>query len=206
MQIPKVKKLVLNVGLGGRALRVPERSVAQNLLVLKCLTKQKAKITYSKKSIDKFKLRKNLALGCQVSLTKKKSWEDFLDHLVFSYFLPNASEVSLEKPQLSSFDEFVADPFELSGESKKGGVPRWDGGQDELEFRKQGQRYKFSTGFGFEDYFMLERVPYDLFKGCRSDGFEITFVIEASHLKHLSGYLSGWLLLDGLLLPYNIDR
>ena len=79
MQIPKLEKIVVNMGVG-RATQQPsllDSAVAD----LTAITGQKPIITKSKTSIASFKLRENQAIGCKVTLRGDRMWE-FLDRLV----------------------------------------------------------------------------------------------------------------------------
>jgi large subunit ribosomal protein L5 len=79
MQIPKLDKIVINMGVGENVNDSKIIQAAANELGL--ITGQKAKITLAKKAIASFKLRENLAIGCKVTLRKQRMYE-FLDRLV----------------------------------------------------------------------------------------------------------------------------
>ena len=88
MQVPKVEKIVVNVGVGdatGNA-KLLEESVKE----LTDITGQKPVITKSKKSIATFKLRENQAIGTKVTLRGVKMYQ-FLDKLV-SIALPRVRD------------------------------------------------------------------------------------------------------------------
>jgi large subunit ribosomal protein L5 len=79
MQVPKIEKIVLNMGLG---------EAIQNVKILDSaveeLTKivgQKAVITKAKRSIASFKLRQGMPIGCMVTLRQNQMYE-FLDRLL----------------------------------------------------------------------------------------------------------------------------
>ncbi|MBM3729260.1 MAG: 50S ribosomal protein L5 [Actinobacteria bacterium] len=79
MQIPKIEKIVVNMGVG-KATQQPsllESAVAD----LAAITGQKPIVTKSKTSIASFKLRENQAIGCKVTLRGDRMWE-FFDRLV----------------------------------------------------------------------------------------------------------------------------
>ena len=79
MQVPKVKKVVLNVGLGIGAQDIKFlESAAQELAMI---TGQKAVITRAKKAISNFKIRKGSPVGCKVTLRRRIMYE-FLDRLL----------------------------------------------------------------------------------------------------------------------------
>ncbi len=79
MQIPQVKKIVLNMGLG-EAVQNPKivEGAAEELALI---AGQKAIITKAKKSIATFKLREGMPIGCCVTLRGDKMY-DFLSKLV----------------------------------------------------------------------------------------------------------------------------
>lgn len=79
MQVPKLDKIVINMGVG----EVVNDSKTINHAVsdLSLITGRKPLVTRSKKSIAGFKLRENLPLGCKVTLRKQAMYE-FLDRLI----------------------------------------------------------------------------------------------------------------------------
>jgi large subunit ribosomal protein L5 len=79
MEVPKVYKVVLNVGLGEAIQNIKFLDAAQKELSL--ITGQKAVITKAKKSIASFKLRKGIPIGCKVTLRGSRMYE-FLDRLI----------------------------------------------------------------------------------------------------------------------------
>ncbi len=78
-QVPKLDKIVLNMGLG-EAVRNPKivEIAAQELGLI---AGQKAVITRAKKPIANFKLRADLPIGCKVTLRREKMY-DFLERLI----------------------------------------------------------------------------------------------------------------------------
>ncbi len=79
MQVPTVKKITLNMGLG-KAKEEPRRLEAA-VNELTTIAGQKAVITKAKKAISNFKLRAGDPVGARVTLHGKTMWE-FLDHLI----------------------------------------------------------------------------------------------------------------------------
>ena len=78
-QVPKITKIVLNMGIGeGVADRKKVDNAAADLTMI---AGQKAVITKSRKSIATYKLRDGQAIGCKVTLRKARMY-DFLDRLV----------------------------------------------------------------------------------------------------------------------------
>ncbi|PYV42515.1 MAG: 50S ribosomal protein L5 [Acidobacteria bacterium] len=79
MAIPKLEKIVINMGVG-EAIQTPKlMDAATDELAL--ITGQKPIITRAKKSIASFKLRKGMAIGCSVTLRGERMYE-FFDRLV----------------------------------------------------------------------------------------------------------------------------
>ena len=79
MQIPVLKKIVINQGLGDATQDKKIVDVAVNELT--AITGQKAVATYSKKDIANFKLRKKMPIGVMVTLRRERMYE-FLEKLV----------------------------------------------------------------------------------------------------------------------------
>ncbi len=79
MQVPKLTKIVLNQGIGQA---VSDKKLLDNAVEeLSIIAGQKAVQTKSKKDISNFKLRKQMPIGCRVTLRKEKMYE-FLERLV----------------------------------------------------------------------------------------------------------------------------
>jgi large subunit ribosomal protein L5 len=78
-QIPKLEKIVLNMGLGEAVTNPKIVDSAASELAL--IAGQKPIITRAKKPIANFKLRADLPIGCKVTLRREKMY-DFLDRLV----------------------------------------------------------------------------------------------------------------------------
>lgn len=79
MEVPKVQKVVLNVGLGEAIQNIKLLDAAQKELSM--ITGQKAVVTKAKKSIAAFKLRQGVPIGCKVTLRGNNMYE-FLDRLI----------------------------------------------------------------------------------------------------------------------------
>lgn len=79
MQIPKLEKIVLNMGLGEAIQNIKILDSAAE--ELKVIAGQKPVITRAKKSIAAFKLREGMPIGCCVTLRKKRMY-DFFNKLV----------------------------------------------------------------------------------------------------------------------------
>ena len=79
MQVPKIEKVVINMGLGEAIQNVKILDSAVEELAQ--ISGQKAVITKAKKSIASFKLRQGMPIGCMVTLRKDRMYE-FLDRLM----------------------------------------------------------------------------------------------------------------------------
>ncbi|MDD2558344.1 MAG: 50S ribosomal protein L5 [Desulfuromonadaceae bacterium] len=79
MQVPKVEKVVVNMGVGEaiQNAKLLESAVEE----LSQITGQKPVITKAKKSIAGFKLREGMPIGCMVTLRNNRAYE-FLDRLI----------------------------------------------------------------------------------------------------------------------------
>ena len=88
MQIPKLEKIVINVGCGDA--RDNAKALEAVVKDITTITGQKAVITKAKKSVANFKLREGMAVGVKVTLRSDKMWE-FVDRL-FSVALPRVRD------------------------------------------------------------------------------------------------------------------
>ena len=79
MQIPRLDKIVLNMGVG-EAVK-DTKKVRQAAEELSLIAGQKAVITHAKKSIAGFRVREEMPLGCKVTLRGDRMYE-FLDRLI----------------------------------------------------------------------------------------------------------------------------
>ena len=79
MQVPKINKIVLNIGAGEAASDSKKIQAAINDLT--AIAGQKVVTTRAKKAIASFKIRENLPIGVKVTLRKDKMYE-FLDRLI----------------------------------------------------------------------------------------------------------------------------
>jgi len=79
MQVPRLHKIVVNMGLGAAVSdpKILEEAVKE----LETITGQKASVRKAKKAISNFKLREGLAIGAMVTLRRVKMYE-FLDRLI----------------------------------------------------------------------------------------------------------------------------
>lgn len=79
MEVPKLKQIVLNMGLGEaiQNIKILDNAVEELALI----AGQRPVITRAKKSIASFKLRENMPIGCMVTLRSDRMYE-FLDKLI----------------------------------------------------------------------------------------------------------------------------
>ncbi|HLA27076.1 MAG TPA: 50S ribosomal protein L5 [Syntrophales bacterium] len=101
MQVPKMVKIVVNMGVGEAIQNIKIIDKATEELAL--LTGQKAVITKARRSIATFKLRKGMSIGCRVTLRKDKMYE-FFDRLV-----------SVAIPRIRDFRGISPDSFDGRG-------------------------------------------------------------------------------------------
>ena len=88
MQIPKLDKIVINVGVG----EAKENSKAIDAVIadISAITGQKAVPTHARKSVANFKVREGMKIGVKVTLRGEKMYE-FLDRL-FNFSLPRVRD------------------------------------------------------------------------------------------------------------------
>ena len=88
MQIPKLDKIVINVGVG----EAKENSKAIDAVIadITAITGQKAVPTYARKSVANFKLREGMKIGVKVTLRGEQMYE-FMDRL-FNFSLPRVRD------------------------------------------------------------------------------------------------------------------
>ncbi len=98
MQVPKLEKVVVNMGLGEAIsnIKILERAVEE----LAAITGQKPVVTKAKRSIASFKLRTGMSIGAMVTLRGKRMY-DFLDRLI-NICLPRVRDFKGVSP--NSFD------------------------------------------------------------------------------------------------------
>jgi large subunit ribosomal protein L5 len=79
MQVPRLEKITLNVGIGEATQNV--KAVDTTVAELMAITGQKPVVTRAKKAIANFKLRQGVPIGCMVTLRRDRMYE-FLDRLI----------------------------------------------------------------------------------------------------------------------------
>jgi large subunit ribosomal protein L5 len=79
MQVPRIEKITLNMGVGEA---VADKKFLQNAVEdMQKIAGQKPIITHARKSIAGFKIREGMPVGCKVTLRREKMYE-FLDRLI----------------------------------------------------------------------------------------------------------------------------
>ena len=101
MQVPRLEKVVVNMGMGEAVSNPKLIDGAVNDLT--SITGQKPIVTRAKKSIATFKLREGMAIGAKVTLRRERMWE-FLDRLI-----------SLSLPRVRDFRGISARGFDGAG-------------------------------------------------------------------------------------------
>ena len=79
MQLPKLEKIVLNMGVGEAA--TDKKKLESAVKDMTAIAGQKVVITKAKKSLANFKLKEGMPIGCKVTLRRDRMY-DFLDRLV----------------------------------------------------------------------------------------------------------------------------
>ena len=78
-QIPKIEKIVVNMGVGEAA--TDAKAIDAAVADLRAITGQQPLVTHARKSIASFRLRAGMAIGAKVTLRGDRMWE-FLDRLI----------------------------------------------------------------------------------------------------------------------------
>jgi large subunit ribosomal protein L5 len=101
MQVPKIEKIVVNMGIGDAVFnpKVLDDAVEE----LQAITGQKPLVTKAKKSISNFKLREGMPIGAKVTLRGDRMWY-FLDKLV-----------AIALPRVRDFRGISSDSFDGRG-------------------------------------------------------------------------------------------
>ncbi len=101
MQVPRLEKIVINMGLGEAIQNVKVLESAEK--ELGAITGQKPVITKARKAIANFKLRQGMPIGCKVTLRRERMYE-FFDRLV-----------NLALPRIRDFKGVSAKAFDGRG-------------------------------------------------------------------------------------------
>ena len=99
MEVPKIEKVVINMGVGEAKENVKILDAAMSDLQI--ITGQKPIITKAKKSVANFKIREGMPIGCKVTLRGEKMYE-FVDRLI-NLALPRVRDFRGVNP--NAFDE-----------------------------------------------------------------------------------------------------
>ncbi len=105
-QVPKLEKIVINIGLGD--IKENPKSLENAMNDLSIITGQRPIVTKAKKSIAAFKLREGVNVGCKVTLRKDKMYD-------FAYKLFNVA-----LPRVRDFRGVSADSFDGRGNYSMG--------------------------------------------------------------------------------------
>jgi large subunit ribosomal protein L5 len=101
MQVPKLEKICLNMGVG---LASQDQKLLQYALgELELISGQRPQITKAKKAISNFKLRQGMAIGCMVTLRRARMYE-FLDRFI-----------NIASPRIRDFRGFLDKGFDGRG-------------------------------------------------------------------------------------------
>ncbi|MEK7990222.1 MAG: 50S ribosomal protein L5 [Thiotrichaceae bacterium] len=101
MQVPKIEKITLNMGLGEA---VGDKKIIERALGdMQALAGQKPIVTKARKSIAGFKIREEWPIGCKVTLRRERMYE-FLDRLI-----------SIAIPRIRDFRGFSGKAFDGRG-------------------------------------------------------------------------------------------
>lgn len=101
MQVPKLEKIVVNIGVGEA--REEAKSLENAMEDLKTVTGQKPVITKAKKSISNFKIREGWSIGTKVTLRGQKMY-DFIDRFI-----------NITIPRIRDFRGFSVNQFDGRG-------------------------------------------------------------------------------------------
>jgi len=101
MAVPRIEKIVVNMGVGEACsdIKILEKAMEE----LGMITGQKPIIRRAKKAISNFKIKENNPVGCKVTLRKAKMYE-FMDRLI-----------SVALPRIRDFRGVPADSFDKAG-------------------------------------------------------------------------------------------
>jgi large subunit ribosomal protein L5 len=101
MQVPKIEKITLNMGLGEA---VSDKKIIEKALAdMIAIAGQKPVVTKARKSVANFKIREDYPIGCKVNLRRERMYE-FLDRLV-----------SIAIPRIRDFRGFSGKSFDGRG-------------------------------------------------------------------------------------------
>ena len=106
MQVPKIEKITLNMGVGEA---VADKKVMDNAVAdMRAIAGQQPIVTYARKSVAGFKIREGWPIGCKVTLRRERMYE-FLDRLI-----------SVSIPRIRDFRGLSAKSFDGRGNYSMG--------------------------------------------------------------------------------------
>ncbi|MFY8352875.1 50S ribosomal protein L5 [Pseudoalteromonas sp. SSM20] len=106
MQVPRIEKITLNMGVGEA---LADKKILENAVSdLEAISGQKPLITKARKSVAGFKIREGYPIGCKVTLRGERMW-DFLERLV-----------SIAMPRIRDFRGVSAKSFDGRGNYSMG--------------------------------------------------------------------------------------
>jgi large subunit ribosomal protein L5 len=106
MQIPKIEKIVINMGVGESV--QDGKKIDSAVADLTAISGQKPLVTHARKAIANFKVRENMRLGCKVTLRRERMYE-FLDRLI-----------NIALPRVRDFRGVPGDSFDGRGNYSMG--------------------------------------------------------------------------------------
>ncbi len=106
MEVPKLEKIIINIGVGEAAL--DKKKIEAPIQELASISGQKPIVCLSKQAIAAFKLREGMPIGCKVTLRKAKMYE-FLDRFV-----------NIALPRVRDFRGFTNKGFDGNGNYSMG--------------------------------------------------------------------------------------
>lgn len=106
MQIPKIEKIVINMGVGEST--ADGKKIDAAVGDLAAISGQKPLVTHARKAIANFKVRENMRLGCKVTLRREHMYE-FLDRLI-----------NIALPRVRDFRGVPGDSFDGRGNYSMG--------------------------------------------------------------------------------------
>lgn len=130
MELPQLNKITFNTGIGLKAI-LDKKQILTVVLNMELITGQRPVITRAKKSIDKFKLREKMPVGCKVTLRKNNLYT-FLDRFI-NIILPvmdNSNDIFnsyyykqyiLKQKEFSYYNQFL-NPFVNLVNSKENSI------------------------------------------------------------------------------------
>ena len=103
MQVPRITKITLNMGVGDAALKKDKNLITNACNDLALIAGQKPVVTKARKAVAAFKIREGFEIGCMVTLRRRQMY-DFLDRLI-----------SIAIPRIRDFRGLPAKSFDGRG-------------------------------------------------------------------------------------------